>query len=42
MLQINQLFVEITINEDTVEKELIHLNKDCHCVTLDWRKTMAV
>jgi len=28
-----QLSVEIQISENTMAKELIYLNKDCHCAT---------
>jgi len=42
MQRSNQLSVEIEINENTMAKELINLNKDCHCVTWNWRKPMEV
>jgi len=29
----NRSSVEIRINENTMAKELIYVNKDCHCVT---------
>jgi len=42
MQRSNQLSVENRINENTMVRELINVDKDCHCVTYDWRKIMAV
>jgi len=33
-----QFSVEIIINEDTMAEELTNANKNCHCVTQDWRQ----
>ena len=42
MQKIYQFSVENRINENTMAKELINLNKDCVCVAENWWKTMEV
>jgi len=36
-----QLSLEIRINENTMGKALININKDCHCATKDWWRSIA-
>jgi len=42
MLKSSQLSVEVRMNKNTMAKELINVNKDCHCVTYVWWKNMVV
>jgi len=42
MQKSNLFSMEIWICESTTTKELISVNKDCHCITKDWWKTVEI
>jgi len=35
-IKIGYTFLDHPVNENTIARELINPNKDCHCVTQNW------